>query len=235
MLEKKYKLILPPLLLNKESYERVTDLEDFQNTMYKIEKENLYLIATAEHPICAMHQDEIFEEQELPIKIVGVSPCFRKEIGKHGVDTRGIFRVHQFNKIEQFVFCKPEQSKEIHEELLRNAEEIYQELGLAYRIVNICTGDIGTVAAKKYDIEAWMPREAKYREVVSCSNCTSYQAVRANIKYRKKDKTKEYVHTLNSTAIAITRTLRAIVETYYENGKIKIPAPLQKYMNKQEI
>ncbi|MEM4257418.1 MAG: aminoacyl--tRNA ligase-related protein, partial [Candidatus Diapherotrites archaeon] len=144
---------------------------------------------------------------------------------------------HQFNKVEQFIFCRPEQSFELHEELLANAEEIYKDLGLAYRVVNICAGDIGTVAAKKYDIEAWMPREGKYREVVSCSNCTSYQAVRSNIKFRKKlDKSKDYVHTLNSTAVAITRTLRAIVETYYDGNVLKVPSVLQKYLGgRQEI
>lgn len=231
LVSKGYKLILPPLLMNKTAYEGVTDLDDFENVMYKIDGEDLYLIATSEHPMAAMFKDEIFLESELPLRLVGFSPCFRKEIGKHGVDTRGIFRVHQFNKIEQFVFCTPEQSWKFHEEIISNAEDIFSELGLAYRKVNICTGDIGTVAAKKYDLEAWMPREEKYREVVSGSNCTSYQAVRSNIKYRKKDGSKEYVHTLNSTAIATSRALRAIVETYYDGVSLKIPKVLQPYMN----
>ena len=144
------------------------------------------------------------------------------------MDTHGLFKVHQFNKVEQFIFCRPEDSWDLHEELIANAEEIFKELGLAYRVVNICTGDIGTVASKKYDLEVWMPREEKYREAVSCSNCTSYQAVRSNIKYKLKGVDKEYVHTLNSTAVATTRALRAIGETYCDNGVLKITAPLQK-------
>ncbi len=222
--------ISPPLMMNRSAYEGVTDLSDFENVMYKIDSSDLYLIATSEHPMAAMYRDEIFSESELPLKLAGVSPCFRREIGKHGIDTRGIFRVHQFNKVEQFVFAKPEDSWKIHEELLANAEEIFSDLGIAYRVVNVCSGDIGTVAAKKYDIEAWMPREEKYREVVSNSNCTSYQAVRSNIKFKKKDGSKEYVHTLNSTAVATARALRAIVETHYKGGALKIPKALQKYM-----
>ncbi|MCR4335253.1 MAG: serine--tRNA ligase [archaeon] len=231
LMNKGYTVIQPPLLMNREAYSGVTDLNDFENVMYKIEGEDLYLIATSEHPMAAMFRNEILPAEKLPIKFAGISPCFRKEIGKHGIDTRGIFRVHQFNKIEQFIFCKPEDSWNLHEELMQNAEEIFKELGLAYRIVNICTGDIGIVAAKKYDMEVWMPREEKYREVVSNSNCTTYQAVRSNVKFRNKDGTKEYVHTLNSTAIATSRALRALLETHYNNGVIKIPKALQPYMN----
>ncbi len=231
LLNKGFTLVQPPLMMNRASYEGVADLSDFEGVMYKIDSEDLYLIATSEHPICAMLRDEIIAENRLPMKFAGVSPCFRREIGKHGIDTRGLFRVHQFNKVEQFVFCAPEDSWKIHEELISNAEEIFKELGLAYRVVNVCTGDIGNVAAKKYDLELWMPREEKYREAVSCSNCTSYQAVRSNIKFRKKSGEKDYVHTLNSTAVASSRALRAIVETYYEGGALKIPKPLQAYMN----
>jgi len=153
----------------------------------KSKNEDLYLIATSEHPMAAMFMNEVLKEDDLPIKLAGASPCFRKEAGAHGKDTRGIFRTHQFNKIEQFVFSKPEDSWKIHEELLHNAEDIVQKLGLPYRIVNVCTGDIGTVAAKKYDIEAWMPAQNAYREIVSCSNCTDYQARRLNIRYREKE------------------------------------------------
>ncbi|MAG18274.1 MAG: serine--tRNA ligase [Candidatus Diapherotrites archaeon] len=231
LVKKGYSVIQPPLMMNREAYSGVTDLNDFENVMYKIDSEDLYLIATSEHPMAAMFKDEILSSEELPIKFAGISPCFRKEIGKHGIDTRGIFRVHQFNKVEQFVFCKPEESEKFHEELLENAEEIFKELGLAYRVVNICTGDIGIVAAKKYDMDVWMPREEKYREVVSNSNCTTYQAVRSNIKFRNKDGSKEFVHTLNSTAIATSRALRALLETHYDKGVIKIPKPLQPYMN----
>jgi len=235
LLKKKYMLVEVPLMLRRKPYEGVTDLADFETMMYKIENEDLYLIATSEHSIAAFMMDKILDEKELPLKFVGVSSCFRKEIGSHGVDEKGLFRVHQFNKVEQFIFCKPEQSWKLHEELIKNAEEIYKKLKLPYRVMNVCTGDIGTVAAKKYDLEVYMPREKSYKEVVSCSNCTSYQSVRLNIKYRKGDK-KEYVHTLNSTAIATGRILRAIIENYQQkDGTIKVPAVLQPYMNKKKI
>ncbi|MDI9633700.1 MAG: serine--tRNA ligase [Methanolinea sp.] len=229
--------VIPPYMMNRASYEGVTDLSDFENVMYKIEGDDAYLIATSEHPLCAMYQDEIFEEKDLPLRLCGISPCFRREIGSHGIDTKGLFRVHQFHKVEQFVFCRPEDSWEIHEELLANAEEMYRRLGLPYRVVSICTGDIGTVAAKKYDIEVWMPREERYREVVSCSNCTSYQAVRLRIRVRdpRDFEAKRYVHTLNSTAIATSRTIRAILENYQEeDGRVAVPEVLRPYMNGAE-
>ncbi|MFH1586731.1 MAG: serine--tRNA ligase [Candidatus Diapherotrites archaeon] len=236
LVKKGYTLVEPPLMIRREAYETVTDLGDFESVMYKIDGEDLYLIATSEHPMGAMYMNEIIDEDKLPIKFAGISPCFRKEIGAHGVDTRGIFRVHQFNKIEQFIFSKPEDSWKLHEELLKNAEEIFQALEIPYRVVSICTGDIGTVAAKKYDIEAWMPREGEYKEVVSCSNCTAYQAVRGNIKIRRKNGDKEYAHTLNSTAIATSRAIRAIVENFQEeDGRIRIPKALQHYMDGKEF
>lgn len=233
--KKKYLLIKPPLMMRRKPYEGVTSLDDFETMMYKINDEDLYLIATSEHPIAALYMDELINKKDLPIKIIGISPCFRREIGSHGVDERGFFRVHQFNKIEQFIFCDPKDSWKFHEELLKNAEDLMKKLKLPYRIVNICTGDIGIVAAKKYDIEAYMPREKEYKEVVSCSNCTSYQATRLNIKYEKDGK-REPVHTLNSTAIATSRILRAILENYQtKEGYIKIPTVLQKYMNGLKI
>ncbi|MDP3765035.1 MAG: serine--tRNA ligase [Nanoarchaeota archaeon] len=233
--KKGYVLVEPPLMLRRKPYEGVTDLKDFETMMYKVEDEDLLLIATSEHPIAAMLMNETYDEKQLPLKFAGLSPCFRKELGSHSIDTRGLFRVHHFNKVEQFIFCKPEDSWKFHEELLKNGEEIFQQLKIPYRIVNICTGDIGTVAAKKYDIEAWFPRENLYREVISCSNCTSYQATRLNIKYRKGEE-KEYLHTLNSTAIATGRALRAIVENYQQkDGTIKVPAVLQKMMGKKVI
>ncbi len=235
LVKKDYVLVEPPLMLRRKPYEGVTDLKDFETMMYKLEDEDLLLIATSEHPIAAMLMNETLDGKQLPMKFVGYSPCFRKELGSHSIDTRGLFRVHHFNKIEQFIFCKPEDSWKFHEELLKNAEELYQKLKIPYRIVNICTGDIGTVAAKKYDLEAFFPRENLYREVVSCSNCTSYQATRLNIKYKKGEE-KEYVHTLNSTAIATSRTIRAIAENYQQkDGTIKIPAVLQKYLGKKVI
>jgi len=182
MMGKGYTLIEPPYMMRRAPYEGVTDLGDFENVMYKIENEDLYLIATAEHPMAAMYMDEIIDQDLLPLKLVGMSPCFRKEIGAHGVDTKGLFRMHQFNKVEQFIFSEPDDSWKLHEELQANTEEIYQGLGLPYRVVNVCTGDIGSIAAKKYDIEVWFPRQGKYGEVTSCSNCTDYQARRLNIR-----------------------------------------------------
>jgi seryl-tRNA synthetase len=229
--------VIPPYMINRSSYEGVTDLGDFEKVMYKIDGDDAYLIATSEHPIGAMYRDEIFETKDLPLRLAGISPCFRREIGAHGLDTKGLFRVHQFTKVEQFVFCRPEDSWQIHEELLANAEEIFRNLEIPYRVVNICTGDIGTVAAKKYDIEAWMPRENRYKEVVSCSNCTSYQAVRLNIRVRDEHDfaSKQHVHTLNSTAVATSRVIRAILENFQnDEGRVEIPAILRPYMNDQE-
>lgn len=233
MTHKGYLPVEPPYLMRREPYEGVTSLSDFGEMLYKIESEDLYLIATSEHPMAAMYMNEVFKEEDLPLKLAGVSACFRKEAGAHGKDTRGIFRTHQFNKIEQFIFCKPEQSWKLHEELLQNAESLVQKLGLTYRVVNVCTGDIGTVAAKKYDIEVWMPAQNGYREIISCSNCTDYQARRLNIRYREKEgaPTKGFVHTLNSTAVATGRTMVAILENFQqEDGSVDVPEVLRKYM-----
>jgi seryl-tRNA synthetase len=231
--KKGYVAIAPPFMMNKTAYEGVTALADFADVLYKIEGEDLYMIATSEHPMAAMYMTEVIKEQDLPLKLAGFSTCFRKEAGAHGKDTRGIFRTHQFNKIEQFIFCKPEDSVRIHEELLATAEDLLQKLELPYRVVNVCTGDIGTVAAKKYDIEVWMPAQNDYREVVSCSNCTDYQARRLGIRYREKEGAppKGFLHTLNSTAIATGRTMVALLENNQnEDGSINVPKVLQKYM-----
>jgi seryl-tRNA synthetase len=235
--KKGYTPIIPPYLMKREAYEGVTALGDFADVLYKVENEDLYLIATSEHPMAAMYMNEVLKEQDMPLKLAGISTCFRKEAGAHGKDTRGIFRTHQFNKIEQFIFCKPEDSTKLHEELLRNAEDLLQKLELPYRVVNVCTGDIGTVAAKKYDVEAWMPAQNGYREVVSCSNCTDYQGRRLGIRYREKEGAapKGFIHTLNSTAIATGRTIVAILENnQQENGTINIPTVLRKYMSNRE-
>ncbi|MBS7624274.1 MAG: serine--tRNA ligase [Candidatus Bathyarchaeia archaeon] len=226
-------LVEPPFMLRRKPYEGCVDLEDFEKVMYKIEGEDLYLIATSEHPIAAMFMDEVLDKSQLPLKFVGVSTNFRKEVGTHGKYTKGFFRMHQFNKVEQFVFCLPEQSWEIHEELQRNCEEMYQMLGLHYRVVDVCTGDIGTVAARKYDTEVWMV-DGKFREIGSNSNCTDYQARRLNIKYREGPgrPPKGYVHTLNSTALATSRTMMAILEHYQQrDGSVIIPEVLRPYMN----
>jgi seryl-tRNA synthetase len=235
--KKGYTPIVPPYMMTRQAYEGVTSLGDFGDVLYKIEDEDLYMIATSEHPMAAMFMNETLKVADMPIKLAGISTCFRKEAGAHGKDTRGIFRTHQFNKIEQFIFCRPEDSSKLHEELLENAEGILQKLGLAYRVVNVCTGDIGTVAAKKYDIEAWMPAQNGYREVVSCSNCTDYQGRRLGIKYREKEGAppKGMVHTLNSTAIATGRTIVALLENNQNtDGTVNIPEVLRKYMGNRE-
>jgi len=235
LIRKGYTLVQPPFMLRREPYEGVVDLADFETMMYKIENEDLYLIATSEHPMGALFRNKTLDEKNLPIRYCGVSTCFRKEIGSHGIDEKGLFRVHQFNKIEQFVFCRPEDSWEIHEELLSNAEGIFQKLKIPYRVVNVCTGDIGTVAAKKYDIEVWMPAQETYREVVSCSNCTDYQARRLRMRYKTQQGNQQInviPHTLNSTLVATTRALVAIMENFQDKeGNIHIPKALQPYMN----
>ncbi len=232
--KKGFSLVEPPYLMRREPYEGVTDLADFEGVMYKIEGEDLYLIATSEHPMAAMLANNILEPDTLPLMLAGVSPCFRKEAGAHGKDSKGIFRVHQFQKIEQFIFCKPEESGNFHESLIKNAEEFFQSLEIPYRIVSICTGDIGTVAAKKYDLEAWMPAQQKYRELVSCSNCTAYQAARLKVRYRKEKggEEKDWVHTLNSTLVATSRAMVAILENFQQaDDSVKIPKALHPYMN----
>ncbi|MHB8584976.1 MAG: serine--tRNA ligase [Thermoplasmatota archaeon] len=224
-----------PLMMRREPYEGVTDLSDFEKVMYKIDGEDGYLIATSEHPIGGMLMDEIVTEGSLPLKFAGVSSCFRKEIGSHGVDTRGLFRVHQFSKIEQFVFCAPEESERFHEEILGNAKEVFRRLEIPHRVVNVCTGDIGTVAAKKYDIEGWSPRQNKFVELVSCSNCTDYQARRLRLRMGKVGGEKRVPHTLNSTAVATSRALVVILENYQQaDGSVLIPKALRKYMGDKE-
>ncbi len=234
LVDKDYTLIEPPFMMRRKPYEGVTDLDDFENVMYKIDGEDGYLIATSEHPIAAMHMGELLEDKDLPLKYCGVSTNFRKEIGKHSVDERGLFRVHQFNKIEQFIFSKPDDGWDFHEELLSNAESLLKKLEIPYRIVNVCTGDIGTVAAKKYDIEGWSPREGKYIELISCSNCTSYQAARLGIRYRRGQE-KDFPHTLNSTMVATSRALRLILENYQtKDGRVRVPEVLKQYMKGKE-
>ncbi len=230
---KGYKLVEPPFMLRRKYYEGVVSIEDFENSIYRVEGEDLYLIATAEHPIAALHAGEVIPADKLPLRYVGVSPCFRKEAGAHGKDTKGIFRVHQFNKVEQFIFSLPEESWKLHEELLDNAIELWRGLELPFRVVLICTGDLGSVAAKKYDIEVWMPAQGRFREVVSCSNCTDWQSYRLNIRYTRKvgQRPEGYVHTLNSTAIATTRAITAILENnQQEDGTVVIPKVLRKYL-----
>ena len=170
LIKEGFTLVLPPHMMNRKNYEGVVSLDDFENVMYKIENEDLYLIATSEHPMGAMYSGETLDEEKLPIKLCGLSPCYRKEIGSHGIDTRGVFRVHQFNKVEEFVFSKPEDSWKIHEQMQKISEKIFKALKIPHRVVNVCTGDMGVIASKKYDIEGWFPREKAYKELTSCSN-----------------------------------------------------------------
>jgi len=235
--KKGFVLVYPPLMMKREFYEGVTSLEDFDLQLYKIDNQDLHLIATSEHPIAAMHANEVFLKDELPKLYCGLSVNFRKEVGAHGKYTKGLFRMHQFHKVEQFVFSLPEESWEWHEILQKNAEKLYQKLGLHYRVVNVCTGDLGVVAAKKYDIEVWMV-DGKFREAGSNSNCTDYQARRLNIRYREKEgaPVKGYVHTLNSTALATSRTMLAIIEQYQQkDGSVKIPKVLWKYCSFKKL
>lgn len=233
--ENGYSLTTPPFLMNREAYEGVVDLTDFEEVMYKVEDHDLYLIATSEHPITARFKNEIIELKDGPLKFAGISTNFRREVGAHGISDRGIWRVHQFSKVEQVVICKPEDSKEMHNEILENATHIFRKLEIPFRVIDICTGDIGTVAARKFDIEAWMPSSKKWKEVVSASNCKSYQSVRLNMRYRTQEGT-DFPHTLNSTAVATTRALAAILENNQtDNGDVIIPKVLRKWMGNQEI
>lgn len=233
-----YTIIQPPYLIRKEAMEGAVILSDFEETIYKIENEDLYLIGTSEHPMASMHMDEILEGKKLPIRYAAISPCFRKEAGAHGKDMKGLFRVHQFDKIEQFIFCDPQESWKEHEKLLKVTERFYQMLDIPYRTIVLCSGDLGKVSAKTYDIEAWFPAQMAFREICSCSNCTDYQARGLKIRYRNNpNEETNFVHTLNSTLVAVQRTLVAILENYQtEHGTIRIPEVLQSYMgNLKEI
>ena len=236
MVKQGFTAVFPPFLMRRAAYEGVVDLTDFENVMYKIDGEDLYLIATSEHPMGAMFMDEVIDLGRLPVTLTGLATQFRREIGAHGVDTKGLFRMHQFNKVEQFVFCRPEDSWTWHEKLRANGEAIYRALEIPYRVVNVCTGDIGTVAAKKYDIEAWSPRQQAYREVISCSNCTDYQARRLNIRAGKVGGEKFVPHTLNATAMATSRGMVAVLENYQNaNGSVTVPKVLRPHLGGQDV
>ena len=233
--ESGYSLTIPPFMMNREAYEGVVDLNDFEEVMYKVEDHDLYLIATSEHPLTSRFKNEIVEIKDEPLRYAGISTNFRKEVGAHGLSDRGIWRVHQFAKVEQVIICKPEDSEELHQELVVNATKIFEGLEIPFRIVDICTGDIGTVAARKFDLEAWMPASQQWKEVVSASNCRSYQSVRLNMRYRTTEGT-DYPHTLNATAVATTRALASILENNQQaDGSVAIPKALQKWMGNQEL
>ncbi len=206
-----------------------------QSDEYYIEGEDLAMIATAEMPLTGYHMDEIIDEDKLPLFYAGYSACFRKEAGTYGKYTRGLFRVHQFNKLEMYVFCLPEQSKEIHEKILAIEEDIWQGLGVPYHVINIAAGDLGAPAAKKYDMEYWSPVNQKYQEITSCSNCTDFQARACNVRVRRKDGTVEFVHTLNGTAIPLARALVVMLENFATpDGKFKVPEVLRPYLGGKE-
>ena len=235
--EKGYTMFQPPYMINRKSMQGAVILDDFEDVIYKIDGQDLYLIGTSEHAMVSMHGNEILDGNLLPTRYASISPCFRKEAGAHGKDQKGIFRVHQFEKIEQFVFSKPEDSSNEHEKMIAITEEFFQKLEIPHRIVLLASGDMGKISAKTYDLEAWMAGQNAYREVASCSNCLDYQSRRLKIRFR--DKTNEdtqYAHTLNSTLVATERTMVAIIENFQtKDGHINIPNALQKYMGKKTI
>lgn len=232
---KEFTLMHPPFMLRRDVLGGAVHLSAFEDTIYKIEGEDLYLIGTAEHALNAYHSNETLNPKDLPIRYAGISPCFRKEAGTHGKDTKGIFRVHQFEKIEQFVFCKPEESWKEFDLILKNSIELFKGLEIPFRAVCLSSEDMGRVATKTIDLEGWFPSQNTYRELGSCSNCTDYQARRSNIKFQDK-KESSFVHTLNNTAIATERMMACLVDNFQqEDGSIKIPKALWKYTGFKEI
>lgn len=235
--EKEYIPVQSPYLINRSSMEGAIIANDFEDVIYKIDGDDLYLIGTSEHAMVSMHSNEILDGMNLPIRYAGVSPCFRKEAGAHGRDQKGIFRVHQFEKVEQFVFSRPEESWKEHERMLAIVEEFYQKLEIPYKIMILSSGDLGKISAKTYDLEAWMAGQNNYREIVSCSNCLEFQARRLKIRFRDRTSDQpQYVHTLNSTLVATSRTLVSILENFQtKDGHVAMPKILQKYVGKDRI
>ncbi|MDP2158231.1 MAG: serine--tRNA ligase [Nitrospirota bacterium] len=234
---KGYREIFPPILVNRESMTGTGQLPKFEAELFRIADPELYLIPTAEVPVTNIHRDEILQESDLPIYYTAYTPCFRREAGSHGKDTRGLIRQHQFNKVELVKFVKPEDSFGELEKLTNNAEEILQGLGLPYRVVALCSGDLGFSAAKTYDIEVWLPGQNRYREISSCSNFVDFQARRAGIRFKREGKKgTEFVHTLNGSGLAIGRTVVAILENYQQkDGSVIIPEALRSYMGMDRI
>ncbi|MEC4889393.1 MAG: serine--tRNA ligase [Nitrospira sp.] len=230
-----YREVLPPLLVNRATMTGTGQLPKFEEDLFRLKDEDYFLIPTAEVPVTNLHRDELLDEDALPIRYTAYTPCFRREAGSYGKDTRGLIRLHQFNKVELVSFCAPEQSHTELERLTGHAESILQGLGLPYRVMTLCSGDMGFSAAKTYDIEVWLPSQQQYREISSCSNFEAFQARRASIRYRTKGDKKtaktEFVHTLNGSGLAVGRTLLAILENYQrEDGSITVPEPLRPYM-----
>ncbi len=238
LISKGYEPLWTPFFIKHEVMKAAAELADFEEQLYKIHDEDIFMIATSEQTLAAYHYDEIIDPELLPLKYAGVSSCFRREAGSHGKDTLGIFRVHQFEKVEQYIFCKPENSWVMFDELISNAEELFRELEIPYRIVNIASGELNDNAAQKYDLEAWFPSTGNYRELVSCSNCLDYQARKLKVRIGKVGSTqkKEIAHTLNCTAIATERTICCILENFQnKDGTVSIPKVLQKYMNGKKV
>tara|TARA_Y100000310_G_scaffold213611_1_gene214558 strand:+ start:3142 stop:4410 length:1269 start_codon:yes stop_codon:yes gene_type:complete len=234
LMKKGYVPVQTPYMLNRNAIGGAVSLADFEEAIYKIEDEDLYLIGTSEHALAALHQDELLDVEK-PIKYAGLSSCFRKEAGSHGKDTKGIFRVHRFEKIEQFVFCKPEEEDKIFNEIINNQEEIFKLLEIPYHIVFLCTGDTGGSMSKTYDLEGWFPAQKKYRELGSTSSATTYQSRKLNTKYQTKGK-REFVYTINGTAMTVQRTMTCLIENNQQkDGSIKIPKALWKYTGFKEI
>jgi seryl-tRNA synthetase len=230
-----YREVLPPFLVNRSSMTATGQLPKFEEDLFRLRDEDYFLIPTAEVPVTNLHRDELLNESELPIRYTAYTPCFRREAGSYGKDTKGLIRLHQFNKVELVALSKPEQSYEELERLTGHAEAILQGLGLHYRVVTLCTGDMGFSAAKTYDIEVWLPSQSHYREISSCSNFEGFQARRANIRYKgaveKKGTKTEFVHTLNGSGLAVGRTVVAILENYQQpDGSVLIPEVLRPYM-----
>ena len=237
MQEKEYNLIQPPYMINRKSMEGAVIADDFEDVIYKVQDEDLFLIGTSEHAIASMHSDEILDGNKLPFRYASFSPCFRKEAGAHGKDQKGIFRVHQFDKIEQFIFAKPENSWNEHEKMISITEEFYKKLEIPFKVMLLSSGDMGKVSAKTFDVEAWMQGQNAYREIVSCSNCLDFQSRRLKIRFRdKSNEDTQYVHTLNSTLVAVERTIVSIMENFQTNdGHITVPQVLQKYFGDKII
>ena len=235
--ENHYKEILPPFIVNRKSMTNTGQLPKFEEDLFKLSGWDYFMIPTAEVPLTNIHHNEVLEENKLPILYTACTPCFRSEAGSYGKDTRGLIRQHQFNKIELVKFSTPENSYDELEKLLNNAEEILKKLNLPYRVVDLCTGDLGFSAARTYDIEVWMPAQGVYREISSCSNFESFQARRANIRFRRKGKKgTELVHTLNGSGLAVGRTVAALVENFQQpDGSVAIPEALQPYMKAASI
>ncbi len=235
LLKNGFTVVVPPLLLNRQTLSGAVDIAAFGEVIYKIDQEDLYLAGTAEHPLVSMMRDKIIDVKKMPIKVCAVTPCFRKEIGGHGVDMKGLFRMHQFNKVEQVIFAKPENSFMLLEYMQKLTEKFFTSLKIPFRVVEICSGDLGGKFAKQYDIEAYFPRQKEYREVTSAGNCTDYQARRLEIKYEESGE-RHYVHILNNTMVATSRAMVAILENHQQkDGSIAVPKALQKYTQFKKI